>query len=152
MVHETKFSLKILNRRSLNWILFHSPLHDSCLVNFELIQNICHVIFWQSCMKVCKFIAQLHVMGSWTTTFLFLLFTARKRSRRKVMFSEASVSHFVHGGSASRVFCLQSGGYLGGYWFLVVATEAGDTHPTWMHSCFCNINSYIILAKYMCYF
>ena len=48
------------------WIL--TILHDSCLSNFELIQNICHVISRQFCLRSINL---SHSCMWWEDTFLF---------------------------------------------------------------------------------
>ena len=62
--------------------------------------------------------------------------TSRNSSWGKVMFSQVYVSHSVHTGYGPG----GKGGMAPGmvypqYWHLVVATEAGGTHATEMHSC-----------------
>ena len=69
------------------------------------------------------------------------LITARKRSCEKVMFLQVSVILFTGGGAWSGGgACSQGGGVPGPGRCLVetprMATAAGSTHPTGMHSCF----------------
>ena len=66
------------------------------------------------------------------------LFYAFYRLQGKVMFSEASVSHFVHIPECRpperRPLCSRH---------LVVATAAVRTHPTGMHSCYVSVYVYV---------